>query len=106
MELVTIKYYITPAEAGAIKSLLEAEDIYCYMKDEHTVTTAPFMANLMKGIKLQVRPEDKERAEAVLKEAGYLKDEEPDTNNYAREGALFVILMIVLMVILYFWQGR
>ncbi|RYZ15539.1 MAG: hypothetical protein EOP49_52930 [Sphingobacteriales bacterium] len=97
---------MTPVEGSMMKSLLESEDIWCYLKDEHTVTAAPYMSNMLKGIKLQVRPVDKDRAVEVLKQGGYFEDEKPDTTNYARQGAIFVLIMIALLVALYLWHGK
>jgi len=64
-------------EAIAAKGRLEAEGIFCFLKDELTVQILPFHSNAVGGIKLQVREDDFDRAMEILKESDYANEEEP-----------------------------
>jgi len=66
--LVTVARFQYPFEAQFARGRLEAEDIYCFLADEHTVGIAWIYANAIGGIKLQVREEDAERALEILSE--------------------------------------
>ena len=46
--------------------VLESAGIPCYLRDENTVRTQWLWSNLMGGIRLQVREEDRAAAEALL----------------------------------------
>lgn|GEM_PF-1491133 len=101
-ELITIKSFLTPTEAHAMQSLLEAEDIYSFLKDEHSVVMQPYLANAMEGVKLQVHEEDAERALQVLKEAGLLTEVTPERNKQQNR-VLLIMALIVVVVFLYFF---
>lgn len=75
-KLITILTVTFAHEAIATKGRLEAEGIFCFMKDELTVQILPFHSNAVGGIKLQVRESDVERAMEILKESDYTTDEE------------------------------
>ncbi len=75
-DLVTIKTFTYPHEAGIIRSRLESEGIYCFLQDELTAQVHPFYSNAIGGVKLQVREEDLEKAIRILKESGYLQEED------------------------------
>lgn len=47
---------------------LEAEGIYAYLQDEHTVTIDPILANAIGGIKLMVFEEQLPRAQELLQQ--------------------------------------
>ena len=68
MNLVTVANFPLPQDAYVLKSRLEAEDIPFHMKDELTVQTDNFLSNAIGGVKLQVRPTDIERVNAILAE--------------------------------------
>lgn len=76
MNLITIKTFNFAHESAIIRSRLEAEGIYCFVQDELTALVHPFHSQAIGGIKLQVREEDLEEAVRILKETGYLQEED------------------------------
>ena len=60
-------------ELAVAKSLLESNDIYCFLKDELTYQVHPFAIG---GVKLQVREEDAPRAIELLIEGGFVRKED------------------------------
>lgn len=77
-DFVTLLNFQFPHEAYPIKSKLEAEGIYVYLKDEHTVQVHNFLSNAIGGIKLQVKEADSQEAIEILKFLGYIKEEKKD----------------------------
>ena len=75
---VTIKTFNMSHEAIIIRSMLEAEGIECFLKDELTVQVDPFYSNALGGAKLQVKAIDSERAIRLLEENGYIEKEAKD----------------------------
>jgi len=73
---VTVLTFTYPYEVAIIRSRLESEGIECFVQDELTVQVNPFYSNAIGGIKLQVRESDLERTIEILKEAGYIKEED------------------------------
>ena len=65
--LITIATFEYPHEAHVIKSKLESEDIYVFLKDELTVQADNFISNAIGGVKLQIKENDVEKALEVLK---------------------------------------
>lgn len=79
-ELVTVKVFDDYISANIFKDRLEYEGIYCFIKDEQTLTMNWLWSQALGGIKLQVRQEDVEKAVAILEvdEANYeLQQEQP-----------------------------
>ncbi len=68
--------FIYPHEAHLVKGVLEAEGFEVQIKDELTAQVNNFYSTAIGGVKLLVRQEDAERVEEVLKETGYIKEEE------------------------------
>lgn len=62
-------------EIAVIRGRLESEDITCFVKDELTVQVNPFYSNAIGGVKLQVKESDLNHAVKILKETGYIKDD-------------------------------
>jgi DNA-directed RNA polymerase subunit RPC12/RpoP len=54
---------------------LESEGITCFVKDELTVQVHPFISNAIGGVKLQVKESDLSQTIEILKETGYIKDD-------------------------------
>lgn len=75
-ELVTVFVTVLPNEAYMIQGYLDSEGIESFLKDELTVQVYNFYSNAVGGVKIQVRGDDYDRARAVLKKGGYIKDEE------------------------------
>lgn len=101
--LITIKSFLTPSEASMIQSILAAEDIYCFLKDENAVLMAPYLANAIGGVKLQVHEEDVERAIIILKNSGVLKEPQKQESWLKENQTLIILSIIILAVFLYFF---
>jgi hypothetical protein len=71
---ITVLTVTFPNEVAIIRGRLEAEGIFCFVKDELTVQVNPFYSNAIGGVKLQVLESDLNRAIEILKETGYIKD--------------------------------
>lgn len=65
-QLVTIKTFTYPHEAYVIRGRLESEGIQTFLKDEMTVQVYNFYSNAIGGVKLQVFPEDVDRALSII----------------------------------------
>jgi type III secretory pathway lipoprotein EscJ len=99
--LTVIKAYLTPAEAHAMRSLLESEGVFCMLKDEDTIVMMPYLANAIQGVKLVVHEADVERAVTILKEAGYIKPEKDQGNFFLENKGLLVVIIILFLFFLY-----
>lgn len=66
MTLHTLKTFDHVMEAHLLKSKLEDEGIYSFLKDEFLVGLDPLYANALGGIKLQVNKNDWEKALNIL----------------------------------------
>lgn len=66
METLVLKRFDSPIEANIVKGLLESNDVFCFLQDEHSIGMNPLYSNAMGGIKLMVRTEDAARAHALL----------------------------------------
>jgi hypothetical protein len=68
LPVVTVQQYRDLTEAQLAMGVLESAGIPCYLRDENTVRTQWLWSNLMGGIRLQVREEDRAAAEALLQQ--------------------------------------
>ncbi len=75
-KLVTVKTFVFSHEIGIAQSLLESEGIYCFVQDELTSQVHPFISTAIGGVKLQVMEDDVERAVRILKDGGFLQEED------------------------------
>jgi hypothetical protein len=66
LPVVTVQQYRDLTEAQLAMGVLESAGIPCYLRDENTVRVQWLWSNLMGGIRLQVREEDRAAAEALL----------------------------------------
>lgn len=66
METTILKRFDSPIEANIVKGMLEANDIFCFLQDEHSIGMNPLYSNALGGIKLMVRIEDQEQAQKIL----------------------------------------
>ena len=75
MEFLPIRAYDNYVEANMKLSMLQDEDIVCYLKDEYTLTIDPLLNIALGGMKLMVHNVQFDRAGAILEkaEAGYLQ---------------------------------
>ncbi len=66
-KLITLTTFEYPHESYIIKSKLESEGIYVFLKDELTIQADNFVSNAIGGVKLQVRENDVDKATEILK---------------------------------------
>lgn len=64
--LITVRQYRELSEAQVAKGVLESAGIACYLRDENAVRLEWVWSNLLGGVRLQVREEDREAAEEIL----------------------------------------
>ena len=67
-ELITIRKFRDLPEAILAKGLLESSGLECYLADDNMVRMDWFISNFVGGVKLQVKPEDGEAANAILEQ--------------------------------------
>ena len=68
MDFVTVATFDFSTDAHIALGRLEAEGIEAHLMDEHLVQTDLLYSIAVGGIKLQVEPQDAERALAILAE--------------------------------------
>jgi hypothetical protein len=68
MNFVAVRNFDDYISAHLLMGRLQEEDIVCYLQDEHTTTTAPFLTHFSGGIKLMVPESQAERALELLQE--------------------------------------
>ncbi|VAW25747.1 hypothetical protein MNBD_BACTEROID06-621 [hydrothermal vent metagenome] len=73
-DFIIIATFTLPSELAIAKSRLESEGIECLIKDELTIQSYNFLSNAVGGVKLFVHKSKSERARTILKEGGFLKD--------------------------------
>jgi len=66
MKFIAVKEFDNYIAAHVIMGRLKEEDIVCHLQNEHTITTAPFLAPIFGGIKLMVPESQKDRALELL----------------------------------------
>ncbi len=68
MEFVLLQTFDNYIDAHIVKGRLEAQDIICWLKDEHlsALIVDPILTNAIAGIKLMVAEEHVERAMEIL----------------------------------------
>jgi hypothetical protein len=65
-ELVTVASFPDVAEAELAKERLELEGIRAFVIDAQTAGVMPFLTNAIGGVRVQVEPQDAERAKEIL----------------------------------------
>lgn len=77
MNFVTVATFDLSTEAHIAMGRLQAEGIDCHLADEHLVQTDWLYSIAVGGIKLQVAPENTERAVQILArdDSGEVSDE-------------------------------
>ncbi|MDB5253034.1 MAG: hypothetical protein JWP27_2203 [Flaviaesturariibacter sp.] len=68
MNFVPVQVYINYIDAHIAKGQLEEEGIECWLKDEHLVSTTPFLTQAVGGIKLMVAEDDRDRTISILRQ--------------------------------------
>jgi hypothetical protein len=79
-QLVTIATFHTEIEMIRIKGMLENEDVKCFVKDEYVTQMRESSYAGNSGIKLQIFSSDLPKATQILKENGYLSQEDLNDN--------------------------
>jgi hypothetical protein len=80
-KLVTIEVFSSPWEAQLARACLEAEGVHAVIADEHFYRLYGALSSTLGGLRLQVRPEEAERAAELLRNRRpvlYLVTEEDD----------------------------
>jgi len=75
-QFITVLTFTFAYEVAIIRGRLESEGITCFVKDELTAQVHPFMSNAIGGVKLQVKESDLPHAIEILKETGYIKEQD------------------------------
>jgi hypothetical protein len=70
-------------EAHVLKSVLEGAGIEVLIPNEHTLGVQPAFGLLLVGVRVLVRPDDRERAEELLASAG---PQAPDSGDVYSDG--------------------
>ena len=73
---ITIKTFTGPSDLAIPRTLLEANGVECRILDELTIQVSPLYSNAIDGIKLQVRESDIQKAVEILKDGGFITDED------------------------------
>lgn len=73
MSLITIKTFDIAIDAHILKVRLEADEIACYLFDEHIVSMNPLYSNAIGGIKLKIHESDYPKAKLILDELKQLE---------------------------------
>ena len=66
-KLVTLETFASPWEAQLARACLESEGVHAVVADEHFFRLYGALSGTMGGIRLQVRPEDIDRAAELLR---------------------------------------
>ncbi len=77
MDFVLLQTFDNYIDAHIVKGRLEAEDIFCWLKDEHqsALIVDPILVSAIAGIKLMVAKEHVDKAMQILNEPPQLLDE-------------------------------
>ncbi len=81
-ELVTVRSFSQYIDFEMAKSYLESFGIECFGRDE--LINRTYFANVVGGIKLEVKEEQVEEAVKLLLVAGYLKPEDFESSSEMR----------------------
>lgn len=68
MKFIQLRSYDDYISAHIILGRLKDEYINCYLENEHTITTGPFLSNALGGIRLMVVDTQAERAKELLEQ--------------------------------------
>lgn len=119
-KLIKIATFSYPSELAVVKTILESNDIICFVKDELTIQTHNFYSNAIGGIKLEVSHGDCKKALSILMESGnkhYISlDLEPEGTNNKNEKlnsilkniirtvvGLSIIFILVILILVFFY---
>lgn len=76
MEYIQLRTFDNYIEANIVLTMLQAANVNCHLKDEHTITIDPLLSPALGGMKLMVHHSHAERAWELMDEveAQYLKN--------------------------------
>lgn len=117
-KLIEITAFPNVNDAYILRTLLESENINCFLQDENSATIMNGYANIG-GVKVMISSEDYSRAAELMKQHGYdVEGSEPQsknaeiTNPPAKKGispgmriAVWVLLIIVVILLYYLWKS-
>lgn len=99
---INIATFTYPSELVVARSVLEANDIPCYVRDELTVQVHNFYSNAIGGIRLEVPVSQLEEARAILTDSGYgsflLKEQDDSQDKQEFHAYIKVAIYIALIV--------
>ena len=75
-KLVTVFTFNFPYEAYIVRGRLESEGIECFLQNDIILQLNPFATSAIGGVNLQVMERDLNSTIKILKETGYIKDED------------------------------
>lgn len=117
-KLIEITAFSNVNDAYILRTLLESENINCYLQDENSATIMNGYANIG-GVKVMISSEDYDRAAELMKQHGYdVEGMENDnmnteiTNPPAKKGltpgmrlAVWALLIIVVILLYFLWKS-
>ncbi len=65
-DLVTVATFSDVAQAELARERLQLEGVQAFVLDDATGGVMPFMTNALGGIRVQVKPEDADKAREIL----------------------------------------
>lgn len=69
IKTIVFREFSSIGDAHIVKSLLEANDIPCFLSNENNVFPGSILTNSLMGVRLHILEKDLEAAETLLKEA-------------------------------------
>lgn len=118
-KLIEITAFTNVNDAYILRTLLESEDIQCFLQDENSATIMNGYANIG-GVKVMISSEDYERAAELMKQHGYdVEGFEGDdireaqiTNPPVKKGItpgmrilVWIVLVLVIILLFYLWKS-
>ena len=108
-QIATFTY---PSDLVIARTLLESNNINCYVKDELTVQVHNFYSNAIGGIRLELSTDKVHLAKELLKENGFKnvlidtddtnQDFRPLLHKFIKTGVHFVIISTIILLIIIF----
>jgi len=107
IQIATFSY---PSELAIVKSVLESNEIDCFIKDELTIQTHNFYSNAIGGIRLEVPYDQCKKAVSILIETGHKnfisldlqKSNEVDDKKQKLNSLLKIVIKLVVTIALLF----
>lgn len=117
-KLIEITAFSNVNDAYILRTLLESENISCFLQDENSATIMNGYANIG-GVKVMISSEDYTRAAELMKQHGYdvegLENDNMNTqitNPPAKKGltpgmrlAVWALLIIVVILLYFLWKS-